>query len=75
MFNLRNVQTGETLDNCSAEQTAEYLNENGATAEDESLRDEFTAIFENPEWADRILVEYTGSDEPEEAFDELKELL
>ena len=76
MFEGRNAQTSEVLSNQTAEQVADYLRGEGATHENEELRmgDE-VRVYENPEWLDQYHVEYVGSDDAEEAFGEVEELM
>ena len=76
MFEIRNAQTSAVLSNQTAEQVADYLRGEGATSENKELRmgDE-VRVYENPEWMDHYHVEYVGSDDAEEAFEEIEELM
>lgn len=71
MFSIFDVQTGQTTSNLTVEDVADYLTGKGALSEKETHSDG-GLIFENTEWLDKYLVKYSGTEDVQKAYAELR---
>ncbi|GLH29091.1 hypothetical protein WSS15_17410 [Acetobacter pasteurianus] len=74
MFNVHDIQTREIISNFTAEEVADYLIAKGASLEKDTHNDG-GLVFENPEWLDKYLVKYVGSEDVQKSYDEIRKLI
>lgn len=71
MFNVFDMQTSQTTSNLSADEVADYLVGKGALIEKDTHSDG-GLVFENKEWLDSYVIKYSGSEDVQKAYAELR---
>lgn len=71
MFSVYDVQTREITSNMTVDKVADFLIAKGALSERETHSDD-GLLFENKEWLDFYVIKYSGSDDVQKAYNDLR---